>query len=96
MKPLTRAELLALPPVTDLLTLGRALGLGESATYDRARRNEFAPLGIRVMKIGSVYRVPSADILRALGIQPDMTVADPAPTGPATTPAAAAVSRGGD
>jgi hypothetical protein len=63
---LTRAELLALPVVIDITTAARALGLGRSTAYELARRDEFP---CRVLRIGSSYRVPTADLLRVLGIE---------------------------
>jgi hypothetical protein len=68
-QPLSKAELLELPPVINLATLGRALGLSEPVVRERARRNEFAALGIRVLQLGAQYRVPTADVLRFLGIE---------------------------
>jgi hypothetical protein len=67
-QPLSRAELLELPPVINLVTLGRALGLSEPVVRERARRDEFAALGIRVLQLGAQYRVPTADVLRFLGV----------------------------
>ncbi len=67
-QPLSKAELLELPPVINLVTLGRALGLSEPVVRERARRDEFAALGIRVLQLGAQYRVPTADVLRFLGI----------------------------
>jgi len=64
---LTRAELLALPVVVDVTTAARALGLGRSTAYELARRDEFP---CRVLRIGSSYRIPTADLLRVLGIDP--------------------------
>lgn len=72
---MTRAELLALPAVVDVTTAARALGLGRSTAYDLARRGEFP---CRVLHIGSSYRVPTADLLRVLGIQPDQPAPPPA------------------
>lgn len=72
MKPLTRDELLDLPPVTDLLTLGRALGVCEPVIRERHRRGEIEQLGIRVLRLGRQWRVPTEDILRVLGIARDM------------------------
>ena len=68
-QPLSRAELLALPPAINLATLGRALGLSEPVVRERARRDEFAALGIRVLQLGAQYRIPTADVLRFLGIE---------------------------
>jgi hypothetical protein len=81
--PLTRAELLALPPVIDLPTLARALGVGEWGIRERARRGEPVASGVRVLRAGVQYRVPTEDVLRMLGITRDMDTAGPAPPGPA-------------
>ncbi len=63
--PLTRAELLALPASVDLWpTAGRALGLARTATYDLHRRGKFP---VRVLRLGTRYKVATADLLRALG-----------------------------
>jgi excisionase family DNA binding protein len=62
---MTRAELLALPVAVDLTTAARALGLGRSTAYELARRHEFP---CRVLQVGGSYRVPTADLLRVLGI----------------------------
>jgi excisionase family DNA binding protein len=72
---MTRAELLALPAVVDVTTAARALGLGRSTAYDLARRGEFP---CRVLHIGSSYRVPTAELLRVLGIEPDQPASPPA------------------
>ena len=64
---MTRAELVALPAVIDVATAARALGLGRSTAYDLARRGKFP---CRVLHIGSSYRVPTAELLRVLGIEP--------------------------
>jgi excisionase family DNA binding protein len=63
---MTRAELLALPAVVDVSTAARALGLGRSTAYELARRGEFP---CRVLRIGSSYRIPTAELLRVLGIE---------------------------
>ena len=63
----TRAELLALPVTVDIGTAARALGLGRSTGYELARRDEFP---CRVLHVGSSYRVPTAELLRVLGIEP--------------------------
>jgi excisionase family DNA binding protein len=64
---LTRAELLALPVTVDVPTAARALGLGRSTGYELARRGEFP---CRVLRVGSSYRVPTADLMRVLGVEP--------------------------
>jgi excisionase family DNA binding protein len=73
---LTRAELLALPVTVDVTTAARALGLGRSTAYELARRGEFP---CRVLRIGSSYRIPTADLLRVLGIEPPTWEHQPAP-----------------
>ena len=73
---LTRAELLALPVTVDVTTAARALGLGRSTAYELARRGEFP---CRVLHIGSSYRIPTADLLRVLGIEPLTSSQRPAP-----------------
>jgi excisionase family DNA binding protein len=64
---MTRAEVLALPAVVDITTAARVLGLGRSTAYDLARRGEFP---CRILRLGSSYRVPTAELLRVLGIDP--------------------------
>jgi excisionase family DNA binding protein len=65
---MTRAELLALPVTVDIGTAARALGLGRSTGYELARRGEFP---CRVLRVGSSYRIPTADLLRVLGVTPE-------------------------
>jgi excisionase family DNA binding protein len=62
---MSRAELLALPVTVDIGTAARALGLGRSTAYELARRGDFP---CRVLRLGSSYRVPTAELLRVLGI----------------------------
>jgi hypothetical protein len=89
---LTREELLALPPVIDLPTLGRALDVSESVIRERARLGEVEAMGIRVLRLGRQYRIPLADVLAVLGIDsdtatggaplaPPAVAADPSPKG---------------
>lgn len=63
---LTIDELLALPASIDLVTAGRALGIGRTLAHDLARRGQFP---VRVLRLGNRYRVPTAEVLRELGIQ---------------------------
>jgi len=65
---MTRRELLALPPSVDLVTAGRALGIGRTKTYELARSDQ---LPVRVLRLGSTYRVATADLLRVLGVEED-------------------------
>jgi excisionase family DNA binding protein len=64
-KGLTLTELMALPLMIDVSTAARALGLSRSTAYELARRGEFP---CRVLHVGSSYRVPTAELLRVLGI----------------------------
>lgn len=70
MTPLSREELLALPPATTLPVLGQAFGISEPVARERQRRGEWAEMGIRVRKLGMQYRVITADVWRCLGIEP--------------------------
>lgn len=59
------SELMSMPVTVDISTAARALGLGRSTAYELARRNEFP---CRLLHVGSSYRVPTADLLRVLGL----------------------------
>lgn len=61
---MSRTELLALPVAVDLVTAGRALGLGRTKAHELARRGEFP---CRVLRVGRAYRVPRAELLATLG-----------------------------
>jgi excisionase family DNA binding protein len=68
MRPgMTLVELLAMPVTVDIGTAARALGLGRSTGYELARRGEFP---CRVLHVGSSYRVPTAELMRLLGVDP--------------------------
>lgn len=67
IRPMTTQELLALPVSVDIVTAGRAFGLGRTKSHELARSGEFP---CRVMRIGERYRVPRTELLRALGIHP--------------------------
>ena len=68
MTPLSRAEILGLPPVIDLPTLGRALGISEPVIRQRARSGELDAIGIKVVRLGAQYRVVTASLLAFLGV----------------------------
>lgn len=74
MTPVTIARLRAAPTV-DLMTAARALGLGRTKAYDLARRQQFP---CRVIRIGDTYRVPTAGLLKLLGLAPDEQGRSPA------------------
>lgn len=94
VKPLTREGLLALPPVIDLRTLARALGVSEPVVREMRRRGKLEEMGIRVLTCGAQYRIPVADVLRVLGINPDMAAGGASETPPAN--AAATLTQGND
>jgi hypothetical protein len=64
METLKFTDLTDLPSVVDIVTAARALGLSRSHAYDLAKRDVFP---CRVVRIGHVYRVPTADLLHLLG-----------------------------
>ena len=64
---LTREEVLVLPAVIDVVTAGRALGLGRTLTHELVRRGEFP---VPVLRVGRVYRVPTAGVLKLLELHP--------------------------
>lgn len=63
---LTRDELEALPAAVDLVTGGKAFGIGRTKSYQLARAGQFP---VPVLRLGEVYRVRTADILAMLGIE---------------------------
>jgi hypothetical protein len=64
-RALTLAEVAALPAVTDLVTAGRALGIGRTRAYELARAGRFP---CPVIRAGSTWRVPVAGLLALLGL----------------------------
>jgi len=71
MTPITITQLRAMPATVDLLTAARALGLGRTKAYELAKHGQFP---CRVIRIGEIYRIPTAGLLELLGI----TAGDPA------------------
>jgi hypothetical protein len=67
---LTLDELRALPATIDLPTAARALGLGRTKAYELAKRDQFPCC---VLRIGGTYRIPTAELLRCLGMDPGST-----------------------
>jgi hypothetical protein len=57
-------ELGELPAVIDLVTAGKALGLGRTKTYELARAGEFP---CRILRVGKTYLVPTPELLTLLG-----------------------------
>ncbi|MEU9195001.1 hypothetical protein [Streptomyces hundungensis] len=64
VKGMGREELLELPAAVDLETGNRALGLGRSKGYELAKRGQYP---CKVLRLGSAYRVVTADLLALLG-----------------------------
>jgi hypothetical protein len=62
--PLSVTELQNLPAAVDLVTAGRAVGIGRTKSYELARAGEFP---VPVLRLGNSYRVTRADLLRLLG-----------------------------
>ncbi|MBO4140143.1 helix-turn-helix domain-containing protein [Micromonospora tulbaghiae] len=62
---LTHEELLRLPAIVDLSTAARALGVGRTKAYELAKQDVFP---CPVLRIGTSYRVRTADLLRLVGI----------------------------
>ena len=73
---LTLAEIAGLPAVTDLVTAGRALGIGRTRAYELARAGQFP---CPVIRAGGTWRVPTAGLLALLGLP----VSGPPPSGDA-------------
>ena len=67
MQPLTFDQLHALPTVVDLMTAARALGIGRTKAYQLAHTGQFP---CRIIRVGTNYNVPTADLLRVLGVTP--------------------------
>ncbi|MEV7087977.1 hypothetical protein AB0O07_19150 [Streptomyces sp. NPDC093085] len=62
----TGEELLSLPAVIDLDTANKALMIGRSTGYGLAKQGEYP---VRVLRLGNAYRVPTAELLKLLGLE---------------------------
>ncbi|MFU0240481.1 helix-turn-helix transcriptional regulator [Streptomyces scabiei] len=58
-------DLLDLPPVVDVETASRALGISRSHGYNLARADQFP---CRVVRAGRSFRVVTSDLRRVLGV----------------------------
>jgi hypothetical protein len=91
-RPLTLDEIAALPAVTDLVTAGKALGLGRTKAYELARAGQFP---CPVIRAGKTWLVPTAGLLALLGLpvpgasDPDGDHGGPSPARSQHVPAAA-------
>ena len=71
---LTVGQVEALPATVGLVEAGRALGIGRSSAYQLARDGQFpCPL----IRVGALYRVPTAGLLRLLQLTPPPTASVP-------------------
>jgi hypothetical protein len=66
----TQEAIRALGPTTDLPTLGSIFECSRWKAYQMARQGEWGQLGIKVLSIGSKYRVVVQSILDVLGYGP--------------------------
>lgn len=66
MTAMTTGEIRALPVVVDLVTAGRALGIGRTKSHELARAGEFP---VPLLRLGTRYRVRRADLLELLRIE---------------------------
>lgn len=62
---LTFAEVVDLPVMVDLPTAARALGISRRHAYQLARSGA---LPCSVVRVGGRYRIPTADLMRVLGV----------------------------
>ena len=65
LSALTTADILALPPTVDIVTAGKAFGLGSTTAYQLARTGKFP---CKVLRAGGSWRVVTADLRRVLEI----------------------------
>lgn len=60
-----------LPPTIDLMTAAALLGIGRTRAYEMAK---FGTFPCRVIRIGAVYRIPTVELLRVLGLADSVEV----------------------
>ena len=63
---MTRDELLALPPVVDVPTAAKVLGVGRSAAYELVRTGQWPT---PVLHLGRLIRVPTAPLVEVVGMR---------------------------
>lgn len=68
MKKMTTRAVRALPVVMTLVQAGEAFGIGRTLSHELVRQGEFP---CAVLRIGRNYRVRKADLLKALGVEPE-------------------------
>ena len=62
---MTRAELAALPPILDVPTAARVLGIGRSLAYDLIRQSRWPT---PVVRVGKLIKIPTGPLLELLAI----------------------------
>ncbi|WP_395371382.1 DNA-binding protein [Streptomyces tubercidicus] len=65
--PMGLEELLALPATVNVMTAGRALGIGRDKAYELIRAGGFP---VRTLMLGGTVRVPTVELWKVLGIEP--------------------------
>ena len=68
---MTRDELAALPPVLDVPTAAKVLGIGRSLAYDLVRRGDWPT---PVLHVGKLMKIPRAPLVALLTEQPEVTL----------------------
>ena len=68
---MNRNELDELPPVLDVPTAAKVLGIGRSLGYDLVRHGDWPT---PVLHVGKLIRIPSAPLLALLSKQPEVTL----------------------
>lgn len=66
---MTVDELLALPPTVDIPTAGSALGLSRTKSYQMFQSGQWPIDDVPVLRLGKRFKVPTAPLLRYLGIE---------------------------
>jgi hypothetical protein len=70
MSAWTPEAIWTLGPTTDLPTLGSIFDCSRWKAYEMARTGEWATIGVKVVRLGSRYRVVVPSILEVLGYSP--------------------------
>lgn len=83
IEAMSRDELMALPAVVRVEDAGRALGFGRQHSYNLVRQGLFP---VPVLKLGNRYKIPTAPLLKYLGVEPDHGVHTPVPTSSGNAP----------
>lgn len=63
---LSFTEMFDLPVAVDLRTAARALGIASTTAYRLIREDDFP---CPVLRVGRRYRIPTTELMRALGIE---------------------------